>query len=65
MLIHGSGRATRMLWLADLFASEGIAVLTYDKRGVGRSGGQFVDDFQPPAQLTSNSWLKTHSPEPR
>jgi len=42
VLIHGSGRATRMLWLAHLFASEGIAVLTYDKRGVGRSGGQFV-----------------------
>lgn len=42
VLIHGSGRATRMLWLAHLFASEGIAVLTYDKRGVGKSGGQFV-----------------------
>lgn len=42
VLIHGSGRATRMLWLAYLFTSEGIAVLTYDKRGVGKSGGQFV-----------------------
>jgi hypothetical protein len=30
-----------MLWLARLFASEGLAVLTYDKRGVGKSGGQF------------------------
>ena len=42
VLIHGSGRTTRMLWLAHLFASEGIAVLTYDKRGVGKSAGQFV-----------------------
>ena len=31
-----------MLWLARLFASEGLAVLTYDKRGVGKSGGSFV-----------------------
>lgn len=31
-----------MLWLAHLFASEGIAVLAYDKRGAGKSGGQFV-----------------------
>ena len=41
VLVHGSGRAERMLWLARLFASEGLAVLTYDKRGVGQSGGQF------------------------
>jgi pimeloyl-ACP methyl ester carboxylesterase len=31
-----------MLWMARLFASEGMAVLTYDKRGVGKSGGTFV-----------------------
>jgi len=41
VLLHGSGRVTRMLWLARLFASEGLAVLTYDKRGVAKSGGQF------------------------
>jgi hypothetical protein len=41
VLVHGSGRVPRMLWLARLFASEGLAVLTYDKRGVGKSGGQF------------------------
>ena len=41
VLVHGSGRAPRMLWMARLFASEGLAVLTYDKRGVGKSGGQF------------------------
>ncbi len=42
VLVHGSGPTTRMLWLAHLFASEGIAVMTYDKRGTGRSGGTFV-----------------------
>jgi hypothetical protein len=41
ILVHGSGRAPRMLWLARLFASEGFAVITYDKRGVGESEGQF------------------------
>jgi pimeloyl-ACP methyl ester carboxylesterase len=41
VLVHGSGRARRMLWLARLFASERLAVLTYDKRGVGKSGGEF------------------------
>lgn len=42
VLIHGAGRETRLLRLAHLFAFEGIAVLTYDKRGVGKSGGLFV-----------------------
>jgi len=44
VIIHGAGRNARMLWLARLFASEGIAVLTYDKRGVGKSGGVYEDD---------------------
>jgi alpha-beta hydrolase superfamily lysophospholipase len=42
VLVHWSGPTTRMLWLAHLFASEGIAAMTYDKRGTGRSGGTFV-----------------------
>lgn len=42
VLIHGSGRTTRMLWMAHFFTSEGLAVLTYDKRGAGKSGGTFV-----------------------
>ena len=52
VLVHGSGRAPRMLWLARLFASEGFAVLTYDKRGVGESGGQFQGG--PSAASTDN-----------
>jgi pimeloyl-ACP methyl ester carboxylesterase len=41
VLIHGSGPTGRMSGLARLLADEGIATLTYDKRGVGRSGGQY------------------------
>ncbi|KEQ30617.1 alpha/beta hydrolase family protein [Pedobacter antarcticus] len=42
ILIHGSGQETRMLKMASLLAENGIAVLTYDKRGVGKSGGVYV-----------------------
>jgi pimeloyl-ACP methyl ester carboxylesterase len=41
VLIHGSGKVERMLPLARLLAAEGFAVLTYDKRGVGHSGGVY------------------------
>ncbi len=41
VLIHGSGRTERMTGLARMLADEGIATLTYDKRGVGRSGGSY------------------------
>src|SRR5688500_11365933 len=41
VLIHGAGPEQRMLPLARLFASDGIAVLTYDKRGVGQSNGHY------------------------
>jgi len=45
VLAHGSGRTTRdqMRWMADPFLSMGVAVLTYDKRGVGRSTGTYVN----------------------
>jgi uncharacterized protein len=52
VLIHGSGRATRgwpnALHAAD-FAAHGIATLSYDKRGVGASGGSFDEneDLEP------------------
>ncbi|HEV8336720.1 MAG TPA: alpha/beta hydrolase [Candidatus Polarisedimenticolia bacterium] len=52
ILIHGSGRATRgwpnALHAAD-FSAYGIATLTYDKRGVGASGGSFDEneDLEP------------------
>lgn len=39
--IHGSGKEMRHLWLAKYFANRGIAFLTYDKRGVGKSQGNY------------------------
>ena len=41
VFIHGSGKQTRNLHLAERFAQEGIAALVYDKRGVGKSGGEY------------------------
>ncbi len=42
VLVHGSGQETRMNGFASLLAENGIAVLTYDKRGVGKSGGIYA-----------------------
>jgi pimeloyl-ACP methyl ester carboxylesterase len=42
VLVHGSGQETRMVGMASLLAKKGIAVLTYDKRGVGKSGGVYA-----------------------
>lgn len=42
VLVHGSGQETRMVKIASLLAENGIAVLTYDKRGVGKSGGIYA-----------------------
>jgi pimeloyl-ACP methyl ester carboxylesterase len=41
VFIHGSGEQTRNLTLAKRFAAAGIAALVYDKRGVGKSGGEY------------------------
>lgn len=41
VFVHGSGEQTRNMWLAERFAGDGIAALVYDKRGVGRSGGEY------------------------
>ena len=41
VFIHGSGRQERNLQLAERFARDGIAALVYDKRGAGRSGGDY------------------------
>jgi uncharacterized protein len=41
VFIHGSGKQTRNLKWAERFAGEGIAALVYDKRGVGKSGGEY------------------------
>ncbi|KAF2082334.1 alpha/beta hydrolase [Flavobacterium sharifuzzamanii] len=42
VIVHGSDPVKRELEFAKRLASEGIAVLTYDKRGVGESGGVYV-----------------------
>ena len=38
---HGSGNQTRNLQVAEQFAKDGIAALVYDKRGAGKSGGEY------------------------
>lgn len=42
VVVHGSGQEKRMSRFAALLAKDGIAALTYDKRGVGQSGGVYV-----------------------
>jgi pimeloyl-ACP methyl ester carboxylesterase len=41
VLVHGSGQEKRMIRLATELAEKGLAVLTYDKRGVGESSGVY------------------------
>ena len=41
VFVHGSGKQTRNLHWAKRFASQGIIALVYDKRGVGRSKGEY------------------------
>jgi pimeloyl-ACP methyl ester carboxylesterase len=41
VFIHGSGKQTRNLAWAERFARDGIAALVYDKRGAGKSGGDY------------------------
>jgi len=41
VFIHGSGPQSRNLALAKRFAEAGIAALVYDKRGSGKSGGEY------------------------
>src|ERR1051325_2136524 len=41
VFIHGSGKQTRNMGLAARFAKEGIVALVYDKRGAGKSGGEY------------------------
>ena len=42
VIIHGSGQEKRMTEFATMLAKNGIAVFTYDKRGVGESGGIYA-----------------------
>jgi pimeloyl-ACP methyl ester carboxylesterase len=41
VFIHGSGKQTRDTGLAERLAKAGIAALVYDKRGAGKSGGEY------------------------
>ena len=45
VLVHGAGATDRMDEAAATFAAEGFAVVTYDKRGVGQSGGVYEADY--------------------
>lgn len=42
VIVHGSDQTPRMREYASFLAKNGISVLTYDKRGVGESGGVYV-----------------------
>ena len=42
VLVHGSGQESQLKEFATLLAASGIAVLTYDKRGVGASEGVYA-----------------------
>jgi pimeloyl-ACP methyl ester carboxylesterase len=44
VFIHGSGKQTRDLGLAERFARNGIVALVYDKRGAGKSGGDYESE---------------------
>jgi hypothetical protein len=44
VFVHGSGRQSRDLHLAERFATGGIATLVYDKRGAGKSGGEYEEN---------------------
>ncbi|MEL6135198.1 MAG: alpha/beta hydrolase, partial [Bacteroidota bacterium] len=42
VIVHGSDRVPRMTKFAELLAKNDLLVLTYDKRGVGESGGVYA-----------------------
>ncbi|GAA4891940.1 hypothetical protein GCM10023311_15450 [Flaviramulus aquimarinus] len=42
VIVHGSDQVPRMTRFAELLAQNNIMVLTYDKRGVGESGGVYA-----------------------
>lgn len=42
VVVHGSGQEPRDMAFAQALAQRGIAALTYDKRGVGKSGGVYA-----------------------
>ncbi|HEY7161181.1 MAG TPA: alpha/beta fold hydrolase, partial [Acidobacteriota bacterium] len=64
VLVHGSGPVTRDFYgpLSYILAHNGIAVLSYDKRGIGKSTGHWLDQsFEDLASdvLAAFNFLKT------
>jgi dienelactone hydrolase len=55
LIVHGAGKLTRRNWLTDLlgdlFAVNDFATLSYDKRGVGDSGGVYDGGTASPAMV--------------
>lgn len=73
VFVHGSGPGTRLggtpanptfLLLANRLANQGIVVLRYDKRGIGKSTGTATEDWHPLADdlRAMVAYLK-HSPD--
>lgn len=42
VLVDGAGQTLRKIGFARVLANQGVAALTYDKRGVGKSGGVYA-----------------------
>jgi alpha-beta hydrolase superfamily lysophospholipase len=65
VIVPGSGRVTSRILVpfADSFARHGVAVLTCDRRGVGRSSGLYaragISDLADDA-LAGVAWLRAH-----
>lgn len=57
VIVHGSGQVGREVGFAELLAKNNIAVLTYDKRGVGQSGGVYAGP-----EVGTNNIDSTNSP---
>lgn len=59
ILLHGSGPLTRSSFgpYPHFFASLGLAVLIYDKRGTGDSSGTRADASRPAALAQSPTWF--------
>jgi hypothetical protein len=56
VFVHGAGQQTREPYreAGEFFASQGIAALIYDKRGVGLSGGAY-ESFEPYENLVNDA----------
>lgn len=56
VFVHGAGPQTREAYreVGQFFASQGIATLIYDKRGVGQSGGAY-ESYEPYTNLVNDA----------